>query len=155
MRIARDVYRGSVRQALERVGCDDIPRTAIFMLAGLRHDAPESQFIAQADVVASLGLSKQAASQLIDTLVVRNYFERRNDPSDRRRMELRLTPRGRTAALVVHEAVGAVDTQVAGLISPEELYGFKAGLAAYRALDGSVNPLPDTLPSPAGSSSSS
>jgi DNA-binding MarR family transcriptional regulator len=154
MRIARNVYRNSVRQALERAGCDDIPRTAIFMLAELRHDGPESPFMAQADVVASLGSSKQAASQLIDTLVVRNYFERRNDPADRRRMELRLTSRGLTAAIAVREAVDAIDAQVAGLISPEELQGFRAGLAVYLALDEAVNPSRDSLPSPGDSSQS-
>ena len=57
---------------------------------------PEPAFSSQADVVASLGLSKQMASQLIDTLVLREYLERRNDPVDRRRMEVRLTGRGRT-----------------------------------------------------------
>ena len=134
MRAARDVYRDTVREALERVGCDDIPRSALFVLAGLDHGAPESVFSPQADVVASLGLSKQAASQLIDTLVVRDYFERRNDPTDRRRMELRLTARGRTAAIAINEAIDAVDATVARVITAEEHDGFRAGLAAYRAV---------------------
>ncbi len=93
MREARDVYRDAARQALEAAGCDDIPRTAVFVLADLDHSAPESAFRAQTDVVASLGLSKQTASQLIDTLVLREYLERRVDPGDRRRMGVRLTGR--------------------------------------------------------------
>jgi DNA-binding MarR family transcriptional regulator len=134
MRAARDVYRDAVREALARTGCDDIPRSALFMLAGLDYGPAEPAFSPQADVVASLGLSKQAASQLIDTLVVRGYFERRNDPADRRRMELRLAARGRTAAIAIHEAIDAVDTTVARLITAEELDGFRAGLAAYQAV---------------------
>ena len=61
------------------------------MLAGFDHSTPEPAFSPQADVVASLGMSKQAASQLIDTLVLREYLERRIDPEDRRRMGVRLT----------------------------------------------------------------
>ena len=52
---------------------------------------PEARFSPQAELAASLGLSKQAASQLIDTLVLREYLERRIDPEDRRRMGVRLT----------------------------------------------------------------
>jgi DNA-binding MarR family transcriptional regulator len=154
MRAARDVYRDAVREALERAGCDDIPRSALFVLADLDHGAPEPVFSPQADVVASLGLSKQAASPLIDTLVVRDYFERRNDPMDRRRMELRLTARGRTAAIAIHEAIDAVDTTVARLITPEQLHGFRAGLAAYLAVRGSAGPPPDGVPSPPASPAS-
>jgi len=134
MREARDVYRDAVRRALEAAGCDDIPRNAVFALAGLDHQAPEAAFSSQADIVASLGLSKQAASQLIDTLVLREYLERRNDPVDRRRMEVRLTDRGRTAAIAIHTATGAVDATITQLITADELHGFRAGLAAYRVL---------------------
>ncbi len=134
MREARDVYRDAVRQALESAGCDDIPRNAVFVLAGLDHRASEAEFSSQADVVASLGLSKQAASQLIDTLVLREYLERRNDPVDRRRMEVRLTARGRSAAIAIQTAVDAIDTMIADLITIDELDGFRAGLAAYRVI---------------------
>ena len=134
MREARDVYRDAVRRALEGAGCDDIPRNAVFVLAGLDHRAPEPAFSPQADVVASLGLSKQAASQLIDTLVLREYLERRNDPVDRRRMEVRLTDRGRTAAIAIRTATDAIDATIAQLITADELHGLRAGLAAYRVI---------------------
>ena len=86
MRKARDTYREAVQHALAGAGCDDIPRNGAFVLAGLDHWTPEPAFSPQADVVASLGLSKQAASQLIDTLVLRESLERRIDPEDRRRI---------------------------------------------------------------------
>lgn len=133
MRKARDVYRDAVREALEAAGCDDLPRTAVFVLAGLDHSAKPA-FCPQADVVATLGLSKQMASQLIDTLVLREYLERRSDPVDRRRMEVRLTARGRTAAIAIQEAIDAIDATVARLITTDELHGFRAGLAAYRGI---------------------
>ena len=134
MREARDVYRDAVRRVLEEVGCDDVPRNAVFVLAGLDRSLPDPAFSPQADVVASLGLSKQAASQLIDTLVLREYFERRNDPEDRRRMEVRLTDRGRTAAIAIQTAMDGVETALEQLITPDELHGLRAGLAAYRSI---------------------
>jgi DNA-binding MarR family transcriptional regulator len=100
----------------------------------LDHSSPEPAFGPQADVVASLGLSKQAASQLIDTLVLREYLERRNDTVDRRRMEVRLTDRGRTAALAIQAAVDAIEGALAQLITADELHGLRAGLAAYRLI---------------------
>jgi DNA-binding MarR family transcriptional regulator len=132
MREARDLYREAIRQRLESAGSDDLPRNATLVLASLGHESSDRVFSPQADVVARLGLSKQMASQLIDTLVVRNYLERRSDPLDRRRMEVRLTARGRTAASVIQGAVDAVETEVASLISPKELAGLRTGLAAYR-----------------------
>jgi DNA-binding MarR family transcriptional regulator len=129
MRGARDAYREAVGRALADLGCDDIPRNGTLVLSGLIASEPE--FSPQADVVASLGLSKQAASQLIDTLVLRGYVERRNDPEDRRRMGVRLTGRGRIAATAVRTAVDEVEATVAGLITPDELHGLRAGLAAF------------------------
>jgi DNA-binding MarR family transcriptional regulator len=134
MREARDVYRDAVRRSLETAGCDDIPRNAVFVLAGLDHSSPDPAFGPQADVVDSLGLSKQAASQLIDTLVLREYLERRNDPVDRRRMEVRLTRRGRTAAIAIQTAIDAIESALAQLVTADELHGLRAGLAAYRLI---------------------
>jgi DNA-binding MarR family transcriptional regulator len=134
MREAREVYRHAVGRALAGAGCDDVPRNGPFVLADLDRATPDPTFSPQADVVASLGLSKQAASQLIDTLVLREYLERRNDPVDRRRMEVRLTERGRTAAIAIRTATDAVEAELAQLISADELHGLRAGLAAYRAM---------------------
>jgi DNA-binding MarR family transcriptional regulator len=134
MREARDVYRDAVLRALEGAGSDDLPRNAMFVLAGLDHSSPELAFSPQADVVASLGLSKQSASQLIDTLVLREYLERRNDPVDRRRMEVRLTARGRRAAVAIQTAIDAIDATIAQLVTADELHGLRAGLAAYRVI---------------------
>jgi DNA-binding MarR family transcriptional regulator len=134
MREARDVYRDAVRQALTNVGCDDVPRNGVFVLAGLDQTTPARESSPQADVVASLGLSKQAASQLIDTLVIREYLERRIDPEDRRRMGIRLTERGRTAAVAIRAAIERIELALAQLITADQLLGLRAGLAAFRQL---------------------
>jgi DNA-binding MarR family transcriptional regulator len=134
MREAREVYRHAVVSALAGVGCDDVPRNGAFILADLDQGGSDSKFSSQAEVVTSLGLSKQAASQLIDTLVLREYLERRVDPEDRRRMGVRLTDRGRTAAITIQTAIDAVEAAVAHLITADELHGLRARLAAYRVI---------------------
>jgi DNA-binding MarR family transcriptional regulator len=134
MREARRAYRDAVLMALAEAGCDDIPRNGALVLVSVGNSAPGPAFSAQAEVVASLGLTKQAASQLIDTLVLRQYLERRTDPEDRRRMGVRLTERGRTAAIAVRRATEAIDAALAKLITADEMHGLRAGLAAYRAV---------------------
>jgi len=83
-----------------------------------------------ADMIRGLGVSKQAASQLIDVLVLRGYLTREINPEDRRRMVIGLTDRGRAAAAAIRAGVEAVDAELAELISPDELVGLRAGLAA-------------------------
>jgi DNA-binding MarR family transcriptional regulator len=87
-----------------------------------------TQQVAASQLVRELGVSKQAASQLIDTLVVRGYLTREVDSSDRRRMTLELTGRGRAAASALRGGVEAVDAALAERLSPEELRGLRRGL---------------------------
>ena len=127
---ARGAYREAASRALAEAGCDDIPRGGGLVLAGLDQSSPEPSFTTQAEAVAFLRLSKQRSSQLIDTLVLRGYLERRNDPDDRRRMSVRLTERGRAAATAIQGAVESVDAQLEERLTVEELRGLRAGLAA-------------------------
>jgi hypothetical protein len=49
-------------------------------------------------------------------------------------MGVRLTERGRTAAIAVRRATEAIDAALAKLITADEMHGLRAGLAAYRAV---------------------
>jgi DNA-binding MarR family transcriptional regulator len=125
LRAARGSYSKAISGRLARAGFDDLPRNAPFVLGGMANlGVPAGSLIRQ------LGVSKQAASQLIDTLVLRGYLERQTDTDDRRRMNITLTERGRAAALVVRDGVAAVDDELATLVSLEELAGLRAGLSA-------------------------
>jgi len=130
MRQARGSYGDAARRALADAGCDDIPQNGGFVLAALEPAEGEPEFISQAAAVAPLRLSKQRASQLIDTLVLRGYLERRIDPDDRRRMGIRLTDRGRAAAVAIQAAVEAIDADLKQRLTVVELHGLRAGLAA-------------------------
>jgi DNA-binding MarR family transcriptional regulator len=114
-----------VRASLAAGGYDDLPRNGAFVLGGMaNHAAPLGGLVKQ------LGVSKQAISQLIDTLVLRGYLERHADEDDRRRMTIELTERGRAAAASVQAGVVAVDEELARRITPAELASLRAGLVA-------------------------
>jgi DNA-binding MarR family transcriptional regulator len=125
LRAARGSYGTAIRASLADAGFADVPRNGPFVLGGMvNHGAPA------AGLVRELGVSRQAASQLLDTLVVRGYLERLVDPADRRRMIVEPTERGRAAAAVVRAAVLAVDRKLASTITAEQLTAMRAGLVA-------------------------
>jgi DNA-binding MarR family transcriptional regulator len=80
------------------------------------------------DLLRDLSISRPAASQLVDTLVLRGYLERRSDGGGQ--VEIELTARGRAAGAAVRTGVDAVDARLAERISPAEMAGLRAGLGA-------------------------
>jgi DNA-binding MarR family transcriptional regulator len=129
LRAARGAYARAVARELAVAGYDDLPRNGPFVLGGMHNHGGSP-----GDLTRQLGVSKQAASQLIDTLVVRGYLERRPDAEDRRRMSIELTDRGRAAAHAVRVGVESVDGELEAMLSPAELAGLRAGLEALTAI---------------------
>jgi DNA-binding MarR family transcriptional regulator len=125
LRAARSSYGHEIRSRLAAAGYDDLPRNGPFVLGGIVNRGGTS-----AQLVRELGVSKQAASQLIDTLVLRGYLERQPDAEDRRRVTIVVTERGRAAAALVRSGVQAVDSELAERLAPEQLAGLRAGLIA-------------------------
>jgi DNA-binding MarR family transcriptional regulator len=123
-------YRRRVQAQLAAAGFNDLPRGGPFVLGAVANGGG-----AAGDVIRQLGISKQAASKLIDTLVVRGYLERRADPNDRRRFALVPAERGRAAARVIGAAVRAVDGELARNLSARDLAGLQKGLAVLAGLD--------------------
>ena len=125
LRVARRTYGGAIREALAEVGCDDMPRNGQYVIGGLsRSGQPLGQLIRE------LGVSKQAAGQLVDTLVLRGYLERETDPDDRRRMTVTLTDRGQLAADAGKAAVEGVDAELTQMVGEEYVAHCRATLAA-------------------------
>ena len=89
-----------------------------------RTGAPLSQ------IITELGVSKQAAGQLVDTLVARGYLERSPDPDDRRRLTITLTERGHAAAATVRAAVEQVDAALTDAVGAEYVAHTRATLGA-------------------------
>jgi DNA-binding MarR family transcriptional regulator len=125
LRAARGSYGHAIRHSLADAGFTDVPRNGAFVLGGM-----VNQGVPASSLVRQLSVSKQAASQLLDTLVVRGYLERSADPEDRRRMIVAPTERGTAAAAAVRSAVQSVDAELASLLTAGQLAGLRAGLIA-------------------------
>jgi DNA-binding MarR family transcriptional regulator len=125
LRGARGSYAQSIRAELVAGGFDDLPRNGAFVLGGMaNHDGPA------VDMIRGLGVTKQAASQLIDTLVLRGYLVRDVNPDDRRRLTIELTERGRAAAVAIEAGTRAIDAQLSAMITSAQMSGLRVGLAA-------------------------
>jgi DNA-binding MarR family transcriptional regulator len=125
LRAARGSYGHAIRARLAAGGYDDLPRNGPFVLGGIVNQRGSA-----GRLVRELGISKQAASQLIDTLVIRGYLERQPDSDDRRRITVAVTERGRGAAEAVRSGVEAVDAELAELLTPGGVEGLRNGLVA-------------------------
>jgi DNA-binding MarR family transcriptional regulator len=125
LRGARGSYAQSISARLASAGFDDLPRNGAFVLGGTANRGGSA-----VDMIRGLGVTKQAASQLIDTLVLRGYLEREVNPEDRRRITVELTERGRAAAAAVLAGVEAIDAELSSMLTPTQLAGLRAGLRA-------------------------
>jgi DNA-binding MarR family transcriptional regulator len=125
LRAARRAYGAAIRAALADAGCDDMPRNGSYVIGAIaRTGASLSQ------IIKGLGVSKQAAGQLVDTLVTRGYLDRSPDPDDRRRLTVTLTERGHAAATVIRSVIERVDADLAGRVGAEHVSHTRATLAA-------------------------
>ena len=124
MRAAAGSYRHAVGAELAASGFEDLPRNGALLVAYLASGGESIE-----EMVRRLGVSKQAFSQLADTLVLRGYVSRDTNPHDRRRMPLALTGRGSAAAEAISTATKAVDDELSRRLSTAEMAGLRRGLA--------------------------
>ena len=129
LRGARGSYGNTIAAMLAGAGFEDLPGNGPFVLGGMANHGGSA-----VELIRGLGVSRQAASQLIDTLVLRGYLDRHINPDDRRRMDIELTERGRAAATVVRSAVTQVDQQLQTALTPTQFAGLRAGLAAMATI---------------------
>jgi DNA-binding MarR family transcriptional regulator len=109
LRSARNTYGEAMRQALAKADCDDIPPNGMYVIGGLAMGAGD---VPLSVLVRQLKVSKQAAGQLVDTLVLRGYLKREVDEADRRRVTVALTERGRHAAAVQRTERERIDAEL-------------------------------------------
>jgi DNA-binding MarR family transcriptional regulator len=124
LRRALSLYGREIRGRLSDQGMSDVPRSGSWVLGALAEGELGPQELAR-----RLGGSKQGLSRLSQTLVDRGYASRIPDPSDRRRVLLQLTPRGREAAALVRLAVRGQDLRMARLLGGSTLDRLRRQLA--------------------------
>jgi DNA-binding MarR family transcriptional regulator len=127
LRHARLAYAAAMRKALDAAGFADLPKNGLYVIGGLAHAAAARPL---SRLIEELRLSKQAAGQLVDTLVMRDYLEREVDDEDRRRLTIGLTQRGRAAAAVLAAAGATVDEELRSRIDPKDLERARRTLCA-------------------------
>jgi DNA-binding MarR family transcriptional regulator len=109
LRHARTTYGAAMRRALAKAGYDDIPRNGLYVIGGMALGAGG---VPLGQLVRELRVSKQAAGQLVDTLVLRGYLKRATDGEDRRKLNVTLTERGEAAAAVQAAARAKIDAEL-------------------------------------------
>ena len=131
LRHARNTYGAAMRKALDDAGFDDIPKNGLYVIGGLALGAGDAPL---AELIRDLRITKQAAGQLVDTLVTRGYLARMEDPQDRRRQIVTLTGRGRAAAAAQGAARARIDSLLAERIGEAGVGKFRKILAALIAI---------------------
>lgn len=131
LRHARNTYGRAMRGALEAAGYDDIPGNGLYIIGGL---ALEDRDIPLRNLVKELGISKQGAGQLVDTLVMRGYLSRTVDENDRRQLIVALTERGRAAAEVQRAAREAIDAELAERAGADDVEAARRTLACLMVM---------------------
>jgi DNA-binding MarR family transcriptional regulator len=114
-----------MRDALEKAGYDDIPANGLYIIGGL---AIEDRDVPLRDLIGELGITKQGAGQLVDTLVMRGYLSRTVDQNDRRQLIVALTERGRSAADVQRTARERIDAELLERIGEQNLASARLAL---------------------------
>lgn len=127
LRHARYTYGTAMRLALDEAGYDDVPKNGLYVLGGL---ALENADVPLGQLIRELRLSKQAAGQLVDALVLRGYLERAMDPADRRKLTVTLTERGRAAAATQRAARERIDAELLARVGSQDLDSTRRTLAA-------------------------
>ncbi|HZX70041.1 MAG TPA: MarR family transcriptional regulator [Rhodanobacter sp.] len=127
LRHARTTYGAAMRQALATAGYDDIPKNGLYLIGGM---AFQSEDMPLGNLVRDLRVTKQAAGQLVDTLVTRGYLQRAVDEQDRRKLTVTLTDRGRAAAVVQTDARKRIDAELLARVRPNDVDITRRTLAA-------------------------
>ena len=131
LRHARTAYGGAMHAALHSAGCDDLPRNGSYVIGGLALGATG---VPLGQLASELGVSKQAAGQLVDSLVLRGYLDRQADPDDRRKVSITLSERGQMAARMQAAARKRVDIALTAKVGAECVSQMRKGLGALCAI---------------------
>jgi DNA-binding MarR family transcriptional regulator len=127
LRGARNTYGELMHRALAEADCDDVPANGMYLIGGLAMGAGIAPL---SSLVTWSKISKQAAGQLVDTLVLRGYLKREADEEDRRRFTIKLTERGWHAAAVQREARERIDAELVKRVGADTVAAARKALGA-------------------------
>jgi DNA-binding MarR family transcriptional regulator len=128
-------YGETMRRALTEADCEDMPPRGMFVIGALAMGPGTGPL---ALLGRQLGVSKQAAGQLVDTLVLRGYVRREADDDDRRKFSVKLTERGWHAAAVQRGAREKIDAELAARVGPDDVAALRRALGALVEIGGTI-----------------
>jgi len=123
-----------IRHGLARRGFHDVRPVHGFAFARISGARATTS-----DLAAHLGVTKQAAAQLVEHLVGRGYLRREADPSDGRARLLVLTDHGRACTFAADQAAADVVQQWRDQLPAEQFKQLQEALARI-ALPGRLRP---------------
>jgi DNA-binding MarR family transcriptional regulator len=97
-------YRAAIGRRLAESGFEALPQPGYWALMILARGGTDAS-----QLISGMGVTKQAVSKLVDTLVTAGFVERKPNEADRRRTDLVLSAKGRRAADVIRQAVEATE----------------------------------------------
>lgn len=104
LRRVRQRYQAAVAAAFDDAGLGSAPGSGFWVLVALEAGTREAS-----ELVKVLGVSKQAISKLVGTLVTDGFVAREANTADRRRTDLALTAKGRRAVDELRSAAQATE----------------------------------------------
>ena len=93
-------YRAAIRDRLLDCGLPALPQPGYWALMILARGGSDAR-----QLINEMGVSKQAVSKLVDTLVNGGFVDRLANDADRRRTALQLSASGRHAADIIAVAI--------------------------------------------------
>ena len=128
-------FGAAVRHGLDAAGHSRLPQQGFWAVSALAEKEHTPGQLGD-----RMQITKQAVSQLIETLVDLGYVQRQADPVDRRRVVMTLTAQGRDAAGVIADAIVRLRIEVGRTIGPVEVAHLEHILAAFSDLEPEVGP---------------
>lgn len=111
-----EVVRRRMLERLHERGFHDIDTPHLNLLL-----FPGPEGLKPTELAARMSASKQSVNHLLGQLERSGYLERRGHPHDLRSKRIHITPRGRTVAVTIREAVEQVEREWAALIGAKRL----------------------------------
>jgi DNA-binding MarR family transcriptional regulator len=131
LRRATRRFGAAVRHALDEGGHGRLPQQGFWAVSALaERDHTAGQLVDRMEI------TKQAVSQLVETLVELGYVERRADPTDRRRVALALTERGWEAAGVIERAIASLRVELGASIGSDRMDQLETMLSDFGTPEG-------------------
>jgi DNA-binding MarR family transcriptional regulator len=128
-----------LHERLRELGWTDVREAFGFVLLAAR-DRPTSI----TELSALLGITKQAASKLVDVMAGCGYVSRGADPRDGRQRPVALTGRGQELLAVVEQVYAELEYRWAEVIGAGPVEAMRRDL--LRVLSGGDGPLPPVRP---------